>query len=59
MGAKEFICTKDKDWHKPYAFTFDFILNTADAIHKFNLPDYFSVSRAGDLDIWLKSEKGC
>ncbi|PVH99892.1 GroES-like protein [Periconia macrospinosa] len=42
MGAKEFICTKDKDWHKPYAFTFDVLLNTADATDKFNLPDYFS-----------------
>lgn len=42
MGAKEFICTNDKDWQKPYAFTFDFLLNTADATDKFNLPDYFS-----------------
>ncbi|KAK5170032.1 hypothetical protein LTR04_005085 [Oleoguttula sp. CCFEE 6159] len=42
MGAKEFVCTKDKDWFKPYAFTFDFILNCADATDKFNLPDYFS-----------------
>lgn len=42
MGAKEFIVTGEKDWAKPYAFTFDFILNTADATHKFNLKDYFS-----------------
>jgi alcohol dehydrogenase (NADP+) len=42
MGAKEFICTKDKDWNKPYQFTFDFIINAADQTHKFNLPDYFS-----------------
>lgn len=42
MGAKEFIVTSEEDWHKPYAFTFDFILNCADATHKFNLKDYFS-----------------
>jgi len=42
LGAKHFIDTSRKDWHKPYAFTFDFIINTADATHKFNLSDYFS-----------------
>ncbi|OQO12968.1 hypothetical protein B0A48_02432 [Cryoendolithus antarcticus] len=42
MGAKEFIVTGDKDWFKPYAFRFDFIINAADATDKFNLPDYFS-----------------
>ncbi|KAL8904634.1 MAG: hypothetical protein Q9171_006980 [Xanthocarpia ochracea] len=40
LGAKEFICTKDKDWDKPYAFTFDFMLNTADATNEFDLPAY-------------------
>lgn len=42
MGAKEFIVTSEKDWAKPFAFTFDFIINAADATHKFNLPEYFS-----------------
>ena len=42
LGAKEFICTKDKDWAKPWAFTFDFILNTADMTHTFNLQEYMS-----------------
>lgn len=42
LGAKHFICTEEKDWHKPYAFTFDHIINAADATHKFNLPDYLS-----------------
>ena len=42
MGAKEFILTTEKDWEKPYAFTFDFILNTADALHQFDMPTYFS-----------------
>lgn len=40
MGAKEFIVTSDEKWHEPYKFTFDFIINTADAIHKFDLPSY-------------------
>ena len=42
LGAKEFICTKDKDWAKPWAFTFDFILNTADMTNEFNLQEYMS-----------------
>lgn len=42
MGAKEFILTTEKDWAKPYNFHFDFILNCADATHKFNMSDYFS-----------------
>lgn len=45
MGATEFIDTTQKDWHKPYAFTFDFILNCADATDKFNLSDYFSTMK--------------
>ncbi|KAI7083006.1 NADPH-dependent medium chain alcohol dehydrogenase [Hortaea werneckii] len=42
MGAKEFVVTGEKDWHKKFAFQFDFILNAADAVHKFNMPDYLS-----------------
>jgi alcohol dehydrogenase (NADP+) len=42
LGAKHFILSSEKDWAKPYAFTFDFILNCADATDKFNLSDYFS-----------------
>lgn len=42
MGAKEFICTNEKDWNEPYKFAFDFILNTADATDKFDMPTYFS-----------------
>ncbi|KJX94890.1 NADP-dependent alcohol dehydrogenase like protein [Zymoseptoria brevis] len=45
MGAKEFIVTGEKDWFKPYAYTFDFILNCADATHKFNLKDYFGTMK--------------
>ena len=42
LGAKEFIDTSKKDWHKSYAFAFDFILNTADMTNEFNLKDYMS-----------------
>lgn len=42
LGAKEFICTQDKEWAKPWAFTFDFILNTADMTHTFDLAEYMS-----------------
>ena len=42
LGAKEFICTKDKDWAKPWAYKFDFILNCADMTNEFNLKDYMS-----------------
>ena len=42
LGAKEFISTKEKDWAKPWAFTFDFILNSADMTHEFNLQEYMS-----------------
>ena len=42
LGAKEFICSKDKDWAKPWAFAFDFILNAADMTHTFNLQEYMS-----------------
>ncbi|KAG2169136.1 NADPH-dependent medium chain alcohol dehydrogenase [Aureobasidium pullulans] len=49
MGAKEFICTKEKGWNEPYKFAFDFVINTADAIDQFNLDDYFST-----LKVWGK-----
>jgi len=43
LGAKHFIDTNKEDWHKDHAFKFDFLLNTADATHKFKMADYFSV----------------
>ncbi|KAK3056590.1 hypothetical protein LTR09_002383 [Extremus antarcticus] len=43
MGAKEFVVTTGDEWYKPYNFAFDFILNTADAVHKFNMSNYFSM----------------
>ena len=42
MGAKEFITTDKKDWAKPWAFAFDFILNTADMTHTFNIQEFMS-----------------
>ncbi|KAH7390065.1 NADP-dependent alcohol dehydrogenase 6 [Cadophora sp. MPI-SDFR-AT-0126] len=42
LGAKEFICTNDAGWAEPWAYTFDFILNTADMTSEFNLKDYMS-----------------
>lgn len=45
MGAKHFIDTNNEDWYKDYMYTFDFILNTADQIQKFNLVSF----RCGDL----------
>ena len=42
MGAKEFITTNEEGWEKPLAFKFDFILNAADATHKFNMQAYLS-----------------
>lgn len=46
LGAKEFISTLDNDWDKPWAFTFNFMLNTADATDKFDLAAYL-----GTLDV--------
>ncbi|KAI9728035.1 MAG: hypothetical protein M1834_007849 [Cirrosporium novae-zelandiae] len=42
LGAKEFITTSTPNWHVPWAFTFDLILNTADMTHTFDLPAYMS-----------------
>jgi alcohol dehydrogenase (NADP+) len=46
LGAKEFISTKEKDWAKPWAFTFDFILNSADMTHTFDLSEFLSTLAA-------------
>jgi alcohol dehydrogenase (NADP+) len=43
MGAKHFICTKDKDWHKPHQFEFNILLNTSPYIMHFDLSQYFSI----------------
>ena len=43
LGAKEFISTAEKDWAKKWEFTFDFLLNTADMTHEFNIQEYISI----------------
>lgn len=45
LGASHFVYTEEKDWHKPLAYTFDFILNASDATQHMNLPDYLSTLR--------------
>lgn len=49
MGAKNFVVTSDEKWFEPYSFYFDWILNCADATHKFNLQDYFSTMKVMKL----------
>ncbi|KAL9017080.1 MAG: hypothetical protein Q9185_005591 [Variospora sp. 1 TL-2023] len=43
LGAQNFILTDaDSAWAEPWAFTFNFMLNTADAAHKFDMSTYLS-----------------
>jgi alcohol dehydrogenase (NADP+) len=42
LGADHFVYIGEKDWSKPLAFTFNFILNAADMTNEFALKDYFS-----------------
>ena len=42
LGADHFVCTKDKNWSEPLAFTFDFILNAADMTNEFDMKAYMS-----------------
>merc|ERR1712000_708360 len=45
LGAKEFITNDKEGWEKPYAFAFDFILNTADMTHTFDISQYLSMCK--------------
>jgi len=45
LGAHDFVCTKEEGWNKPYAFKFDFLLNTADNLLDFDMSDYFGIIR--------------
>lgn len=47
LGAKHFVNSNDKDWAKPLAFSFDFLLNTADMTNEFNIADYLSTLKVG------------
>lgn len=43
LGAKHFVLSNEKEWAKPLAFTFDFVLNTADMTHTFDIDSYISI----------------
>lgn len=43
LGAKHFVLSSEKDWAKPLAFKFDFVLNSADMTHTFDIDSYLSI----------------
>jgi len=47
LGADEVIVTTEENWAKPWAFTFDYILNCSDMTNKFNMQDYLSTLAVG------------
>jgi len=53
LGAKEFVTNNEKGWADKYQFAFDFVLNTADMTHTFDLSEYLSLCRSTQLSIRL------
>ncbi|KAK4162874.1 NADP-dependent alcohol dehydrogenase 6 [Cladorrhinum sp. PSN259] len=47
LGAKEVIVTSDEKWSEKYQGKFDFLLNCANATHKFDIPAYLSTLKVG------------
>ncbi|KAL7619633.1 hypothetical protein AAE478_010174 [Parahypoxylon ruwenzoriense] len=47
LGAKHFVVSSAKGWAQPLAFTYDLVLNTADATDRFPLGDYLSILKVG------------
>ncbi|KAF7507092.1 hypothetical protein GJ744_010905 [Endocarpon pusillum] len=47
LGAKPFVCSRDKDWAQPLAFEFDYVLNSADMGHKVNMKDSHQLLNVG------------
>jgi alcohol dehydrogenase (NADP+) len=45
LGAKTFIINSGKGWAKPPEFSFDFILNTANMTHQFDIGEYLSLCK--------------
>jgi alcohol dehydrogenase (NADP+) len=45
LGASEFIVSSEKGWAKKYAFAFDFVLNTANMTHTFDISEYLSICK--------------
>lgn len=49
LGAKHFVVNSEKDWAKPLAFKFDFVLNTADVTNELNLRDHLSILKVNAM----------
>lgn len=48
LGAQHVIVTTDDEkWAEPYKFKFDFLLNCANATHKFDMKTYLSTLKVG------------
>ena len=45
LGAKQFVSSGDKGWNKDLQFYFDFVLNTADMTHTFDISEYLSICK--------------
>jgi alcohol dehydrogenase (NADP+) len=45
LGAKHFVTNSEKGWNEPYQFAFDFVLNTADMTHTFDISEYLSICK--------------
>ena len=43
LGAKHFVLSSDDNWAEPLAFKFDFVLNSADMTHTFDIQKYLSI----------------
>lgn len=43
LGAKHFVNSNDEGWAEPLAFSFDFVLNTADQTNEFDIDSYLSI----------------
>ncbi|KAI1611795.1 alcohol dehydrogenase [Exophiala viscosa] len=43
MGARNFVISNHAGWAAPYAYAFDFVLNTADMTHTFDISEYLSL----------------
>lgn len=47
LGAKGFILSNEEKWAEPYAFEFDFVLNSADMTNEFDISKYLSILKVG------------